>query len=118
MSKHHVPWNLLIDTAKAAVDAALAMGELVGLVNCAGIGPPCKTVGKEGPHPLDLFTKVVQINLIGSFNMLRLAAAAMVKNAPNADGERGVIVNTASVSDAFSRGTRIATPFSFPVSSG
>ncbi|MFA7666586.1 MAG: SDR family NAD(P)-dependent oxidoreductase, partial [Burkholderiaceae bacterium] len=52
--------------AQAAVDAALAMGELVGLVNCAGIGPPCKTVGRDGPHPLDLFTKVVQINLIGS----------------------------------------------------
>ena len=83
--------------AQAAVAAALEMGELVGLVNCAGIGPPCKTVGKDGPHPLDLFTKVVQINLIGSFNMLRLAAAAMVKNAPNAEGERGVIVNTASV---------------------
>jgi NAD(P)-dependent dehydrogenase (short-subunit alcohol dehydrogenase family) len=81
----------------AAVDAALSMGELVGLVNCAGIGPPCKTVGKDGPHPLDLFTRVIQINLIGSFNMLRLAAAAMIRNAPTADGERGVIVNTASV---------------------
>ncbi|NLD68548.1 MAG: 3-hydroxyacyl-CoA dehydrogenase [Limnobacter sp.] len=83
--------------AKAAVDAALAMGELIGLVNCAGIGPPAKTVGKDGPHSLELFTKVVTINLIGSFNMLRLAAAAMVKNAPNEEGERGVIVNTASV---------------------
>ncbi len=83
--------------ARAAVEAALSMGELVGLVNCAGIGPPCKTVGKDGPHPLDLFTRVIQINLIGSFNMLRLAAAAMVRNTPNADGERGVIVNTASV---------------------
>jgi NAD(P)-dependent dehydrogenase (short-subunit alcohol dehydrogenase family) len=82
---------------KAAIAAALEMGELIGLVNCAGIGPPAKTVGKEGPHSLELFTKVVQINLIGSFNMLRLAAAAMVKNGPNEEGERGVIVNTASV---------------------
>ncbi|HRO60460.1 MAG TPA: SDR family NAD(P)-dependent oxidoreductase, partial [Burkholderiaceae bacterium] len=83
--------------AKAAVEAAVAMGELIGLVNCAGIGPPAKTVGKDGPHSLELFTKVVTINLIGSFNMLRLAAAAMVRNAPNDEGERGVIVNTASV---------------------
>jgi NAD(P)-dependent dehydrogenase (short-subunit alcohol dehydrogenase family) len=83
--------------AQAAVGAALSMGQLVGLVNCAGIGPPAKTVGKDGPHSLELFTKVVTINLIGSFNMLRLAAAAMVKNPPNQEGERGVIVNTASV---------------------
>jgi NAD(P)-dependent dehydrogenase (short-subunit alcohol dehydrogenase family) len=82
---------------QAAVAVALEMGRLVGLVNCAGIGPPAKTVGKDGPHSLGLFTKVVQINLIGSFNMLRLAAAAMVKNDPNEEGERGVIVNTASV---------------------
>ncbi len=83
--------------AKAAIDAAVAFGQLVGLVNCAGIGPPEKTVGRDGPHSLELFTKVVQINLIGSFNMLRLAAAAMMKNSPNEEGERGVIVNTASV---------------------
>jgi NAD(P)-dependent dehydrogenase (short-subunit alcohol dehydrogenase family) len=56
-----------------------------------------KTVGKEGAHPLQLFAQVVNINLLGSFNMLRLAAAAMIHNAPNADGERGVIINTASV---------------------
>jgi NAD(P)-dependent dehydrogenase (short-subunit alcohol dehydrogenase family) len=70
---------------------------LAGLVNCAGIGPPAKTVGKEGPHSLELFTKVIHINLIGSFNMIRLAAAAMIGNTPDAEGERGVIINTASV---------------------
>ena len=83
--------------AKAAVDAAVGMGKLVGLINCAGIGTPNKTVGKDGPHPLDAFARVININLIGSFNVLRLAAAAMVRNEPNAEGERGVIVNTASV---------------------
>jgi NAD(P)-dependent dehydrogenase (short-subunit alcohol dehydrogenase family) len=83
--------------AQAAVEAARAMGTLVGLVNCAGIGPAAKTVGKDGPHPLDLFQKVVGINLIGTFNMIRIAAAAMTKNEPNPEGERGVIVNTASV---------------------
>ena len=82
---------------KAAVAAALEMGMLAGLVNCAGIGPPAKTVGKDGPHSLELFTKVIQINLIGSFNMIRLAAAAMIGNTPDAEGERGVIINTASV---------------------
>ena len=82
---------------QAAVDAALSMGALVGLVNCAGIGPAAKTVGKDGPHRLDLFTKVITINLIGSFNMIRLAATAMCKNTPNEEGEKGVIVNTASV---------------------
>jgi NAD(P)-dependent dehydrogenase (short-subunit alcohol dehydrogenase family) len=83
--------------AQAAVAAATAMGKLVGLVNCAGIGGAAKTVGKDGPYPLDKFTRVIQVNLIGTFNMLRLAAAAMVNNEPNAEGERGVIVNTASV---------------------
>ncbi|HQY29226.1 MAG TPA: 3-hydroxyacyl-CoA dehydrogenase, partial [Burkholderiaceae bacterium] len=83
--------------AKAAVDAAQSMGRLVGLVNCAGIGPAAKTVGKDGPHPLDMFSRVIGINLIGTFNMIRLAAAAMTKNEPNDEGERGVIVNTASV---------------------
>jgi NAD(P)-dependent dehydrogenase (short-subunit alcohol dehydrogenase family) len=82
---------------QAAVDAALSMGTLIGLVNCAGIGPAAKTVGKDGPHRLDMFAKVIQINLIGSFNMIRLAATAMCKNSPNEEGERGVIINTASV---------------------
>lgn len=82
---------------QAAVDAATKMGSLRGLVNCAGIGRAAKTVGKEGPASLADFTRVVNVNLIGTFNMIRLAAAAMVKNAPNEGGERGVIVNTASV---------------------
>jgi NAD(P)-dependent dehydrogenase (short-subunit alcohol dehydrogenase family) len=83
---------------QAAVGAALgAYGALHGLINCAGIGPAEKTVGKNGPHNLAVFTKVINVNLIGTFNMIRLAAAAMLKNTPNAAGERGVIVNTASV---------------------
>ena len=83
--------------AQAAVEAAQSMGRLAGLVNCAGIGPAAKTVGKDGPHPLGMFSKVIGINLIGTFNMIRLAAAAMTKNEPDDQGERGVIVNTASV---------------------
>jgi NAD(P)-dependent dehydrogenase (short-subunit alcohol dehydrogenase family) len=82
---------------QAAVAAAIAMGQLVGCVNCAGIGTAAKTVGKDGPHRLDAFTRVISINLIGTFNMLRLAATEMCKNTPNEEGERGVIVNTASV---------------------
>jgi NAD(P)-dependent dehydrogenase (short-subunit alcohol dehydrogenase family) len=82
---------------KAAVEAAQAMGRLVGLVNCAGIGTATKTVGKDGPHPLDAFLRVINVNLVGSFNMLRLAATAMCAGEATADGERGVIVNTASV---------------------
>jgi NAD(P)-dependent dehydrogenase (short-subunit alcohol dehydrogenase family) len=85
------------DDAKAAVAAAAGLGLLVGLVNCAGVAPAMKTVGKEGPHPLDAFRRTVEINLIGTFNMVRLVAAHMAKNEPNANGERGVIVNTASV---------------------
>jgi len=83
--------------AKAVVARATSMGKLMGLVNCAGIGPAAKTVGKDGPHSLDLFTKVIQVNLIGSFNMIRLAAEAMCKNEPEPTGERGVMVSTASV---------------------
>ncbi|AQV94693.1 3-hydroxyacyl-CoA dehydrogenase [Cupriavidus necator] len=82
---------------RAAVEAATGLGRLAGLVNCAGVAPACKTVGKDGPHPLDAFERTVRINLIGTFNMVRLAAAAMVGNTPDAGGERGVIVNTASV---------------------
>ncbi|MFT4102782.1 MAG: 3-hydroxyacyl-CoA dehydrogenase [Burkholderiaceae bacterium] len=82
---------------QAAVDAAVKLGQLVALVNCAGIGVAMKTLGKDGPHPLHAFSRVLSVNLIGSFNMLRLAAAAMAGNEPNADGERGVIINTASV---------------------
>ncbi len=83
--------------AQATVDAALALGPLSGLVNCAGIAPAARIIGKAGPHPLDLFRKVIDINLVGSFNMARLAAQAMAGNAPEPTGERGVIINTASV---------------------
>jgi NAD(P)-dependent dehydrogenase (short-subunit alcohol dehydrogenase family) len=83
---------------QAAVDAALKnFGGLQGLVNCAGIAIAERTLKKEGPHALASFTRVIGINLIGTFNMIRLAAAAMAKGQPNAAGERGVIVNTASI---------------------
>lgn len=82
---------------QAVVDAAQKLGRLAGLVNCAGIAVASKTVGKNGPHPLDAFEKTIRVNLIGTFNMTRLAAAAMVQNTPDAEGERGVIINTASV---------------------
>ena len=86
------------EDGKAVVATALKeFGGLQGLVNCAGIAIGEKTVGKNGPHSLASFTKVVTINLIGSFNMIRLASDAMIKGTPNAGGERGVIVSTASV---------------------
>jgi NAD(P)-dependent dehydrogenase (short-subunit alcohol dehydrogenase family) len=81
----------------AVVAAASAMGTLRGLVNCAGVAPAIKTVGKDGPHPLDAFARTVSINLIGTFNMCRLAADAMGKTEAAEWGERGVIINTASV---------------------
>lgn len=85
-------------SAKAAVKTAVeTFGALNVLVNCAGIAPGAKTLGKEGPHALDLFQKVITVNLIGSFNMIRLAAEAMNSNEPGESGERGVIVSTASV---------------------
>ena len=80
-----------------AIAEALALGKLVGLVNCAGIALGIKTVGKEGAHPLGSFTKTITVNLIGSFNMIRLAAEAMCKNEPEPTGERGVLISTASV---------------------
>lgn len=83
--------------AKAVVDAAVALGLLRGLVNCAGVAPAVKTVGKEGPHPLDVFQRAVNINLVGTFNMARLAAAAMSTTDAADHGERGIIINTASV---------------------
>lgn len=82
---------------QAVVAAATQAGSLFGLVNCAGVAPATRTVGKNGPHPLDLFQKVVMINLVGTFNMSRLAAAAMSQNTPEPTGERGVLINTASV---------------------
>jgi NAD(P)-dependent dehydrogenase (short-subunit alcohol dehydrogenase family) len=81
-----------------AVDTAVhSFGALHGLVNCAGIAPGERVVGKSGPHKLETFSRAININLIGSFNALRLAANAMTKNTPNADGERGVIINTTSI---------------------
>ncbi|MCV2357840.1 MULTISPECIES: 3-hydroxyacyl-CoA dehydrogenase [Roseateles] len=82
---------------QAVVAKALELGPLFGLVNCAGIAPAAKTVGKEGAHSLAAFSKVVTVNLIGSFNMIRLAAEAMCKNQPEPTGERGVLISTASV---------------------
>lgn len=83
---------------QAAVDMALTtFGKLNGLVNCAGIAPGEKVLGRDGPHQLESFARAVGINLIGTFNMIRLAAAAIEKQAPDNGGERGVIVNTASV---------------------
>ncbi|HLW12659.1 MAG TPA: 3-hydroxyacyl-CoA dehydrogenase [Casimicrobiaceae bacterium] len=85
-------------SGKAAVAEALdAFGGVHGLVNCAGIVHGEKVVGKDGVHALASFARAVNINLIGTFNLIRLAADAMAKSAPNAGGERGVIVNTASV---------------------
>lgn len=86
------------DEAQAAVAAAIeAFGALHGLVNCAGIAPAEKVLGRKGVHGLESFRRVVEVNLIGSFNMLRLAAEAMAGNEPNEEGERGVAINTASV---------------------
>jgi len=82
---------------QAVVAKATGLGKLMGLVNCAGIAPAAKTVGKDGAHSLALYTKVITVNLIGSFNMIRLASEAMCKNEPEATGERGVMISTASV---------------------
>ncbi len=85
-------------STQAAVDAAVqGFGGLHGLVCCAGVAPGEKVIGKEGPHGLESFARGVTINLVGTFNPLRLAANAMSKAAPNEEGERGVIVTTASV---------------------
>ena len=81
----------------AVTFAVQTFGNLDGSIQCAGIALAEKVLGKAGPHPLASFAKVIQINLIGTFNVNRLAAAAMVQNPPNAGGERGVLINTASV---------------------
>ena len=85
----------------ASIDAAVAMAPLFSVVNCAGVGWATRTIGKDGEyssaHGLDLYRKVIEINLVGTFNVCRLAATAMSKNTPDADGARGAIVNTASV---------------------
>lgn len=99
IDQHAVPADVTNpDQIGSAVHIAVErFGGVHILVNCAGVGLAMRTVGKEGPHPLDLFETVIRINLIGTFNVIRLTAAAMQNNEPNAEGERGVIVNTASV---------------------
>jgi NAD(P)-dependent dehydrogenase (short-subunit alcohol dehydrogenase family) len=94
--------GLALDVADAAaVESAMpgieALGSLRVLVNCAGIAPAGKIVGRDGPMPLAAFERVVRVNLIGTFNLMRLAAAVMARLEPMADGERGVIVNTSSI---------------------
>jgi len=89
-------------TDEASVQAAIEyatekMGRITAAVNCAGIAVGIKTTGRDGPHPLDAFQRTVDINLVGSFNVARLAAVAIAQNEPEADGARGVIVNTASI---------------------
>jgi NAD(P)-dependent dehydrogenase (short-subunit alcohol dehydrogenase family) len=86
------------ESAEAAVAKAREAHGLCGVaINCAGIGPAAKILGRDGVMPLENFSKVIQVNLIGTFNILRLAAADMAQREANADGERGVIINTASV---------------------
>jgi NAD(P)-dependent dehydrogenase (short-subunit alcohol dehydrogenase family) len=85
------------EDGKAVVAQASSIGTLMGLVNCAGIATASKTVGKDGAHTLALYTKTIMVNLVGSFNMIRLAAEAMSKNDPESTGERGVMISTASV---------------------
>uniref|UniRef100_UPI00356AC5B0 SDR family oxidoreductase n=1 Tax=Shimia sp. TaxID=1954381 RepID=UPI00356AC5B0 len=77
--------------------AAEAMGGITAAVNCAGIAPAATTLGKNGPHPLHTFQQTIDINLVGSFNVARLAAEVIARNAPEEDGARGVIINTASI---------------------
>ncbi|MDP8947068.1 MAG: SDR family NAD(P)-dependent oxidoreductase [Actinomycetota bacterium] len=86
------------ESVKGAIDAALrGFGGLHGAVNCAGIASAEKVLGREGPHSLESFSKVVEVNLVGTFNVVRLVAEAMVENEPTESGERGVMVNTGSV---------------------
>ena len=85
------------ETEQAIALAAQRFGAVHIAVNCAGIGRASRTLSKDGPHSLDLFNKVIQINLAGTFNTIRIAAARMAKNQPNSEGERGVIINTASI---------------------
>ncbi len=83
--------------AQAIAHAMDRMGRITAAVNCAGIAIGAKTVGKDGPHPLDAFQRTIDINLVGTFNVSRLAAAEMAKNDPEPEGARGVIINTASI---------------------
>lgn len=85
-------------TVKTAVDQTTdSFGKIDLAINCAGVGTPAKVIGKEGPMSMDQFNKVLQINLVGTMHVIRLAAEKMLKNTPNEDGERGVIINTASI---------------------
>lgn len=85
-------------SVSAAIDSACEkMGKITVAVNCAGIAYGIKTVGRDGPHPLDAFQRTIDINLVGSFNVARLAAVAIARNEPEPDGARGVIINTASI---------------------
>lgn len=85
-------------SVQAAIDLALEkMGKITACVNCAGIALGIKTMGRDGPHPLDAFQRSIDINLVGSFNVARLAAVAMARNTAEDDGARGVIINTASI---------------------
>lgn len=89
-------------TEEANVQSAVAraierFGQLHGVINCAGVAIAKRVLGKEGPHELDVFAKVVGVNLVGTFNVIRVSAAAMAQNEPNDEGERGIIINTASV---------------------
>lgn len=100
---HENIWFAEVDvTDEGSVERGLAqaieaMGGLSAAINCAGIATAARTLGREGAHSLDLFRRTIDINLVGTFNVLRLAAREMAANLPNADGERGVIVNTASI---------------------
>ena len=86
------------NSVKAAISKTIeAFGEIHFDINCAGIGAPARVLSKDGPMPLDLFNKIIQVNLVGTMNVLRLAAEQMVNNEPNEDGEKGVIINTASI---------------------
>ena len=85
------------EVTRAVQQTAAAFGGLHIAVNCAGVGAAMKTTGKGGPMPLDVFEMVIRINLIGTFNVIRLAATEMLKNTPGEDGERGVLINTASI---------------------
>lgn len=85
-------------SVQAAIDHAMTkMGRVTAAVNCAGIASAAKTVGRDGPHPLEMFSRTLDVNLVGSFNVARLAAQAMAQNDPEPDGARGVIINTASI---------------------
>jgi NAD(P)-dependent dehydrogenase (short-subunit alcohol dehydrogenase family) len=86
------------EQVKAAIGLAVStFGGLNGVINAAGIGPAAKVLGRNGPHPLDMFEKTIRVNLVGTFNVIRLAAVVLTQNTPEASGERGVIVNTASI---------------------